>query len=449
MGNKLLSKNGYVKILVSIIFTAAVLFLSHFIWLETANSHTSFKFDLFFIIMVLSFALFYKISKYIVEFKTIKNCSKADIFFLVIFFIFLFLPMSNINKEKISKEENRTLAKWHPVIEDNKINLIFGKNYEDWFNDRFFMRSFLNWVHANCILYNSSAETVYFGKTVLDKKSGFFFETFHYNPYKPKLELISENLNRFSKYCKDNNIKLYVIVFPAQEYLYKEFNSSHVMYGEDYAKILTKMAKDKYNIDIIYPETEMLELKNKEYVYYKTDNHPTDSAHWLLYNLLLNKMKKDLPLLKKTNINDFNLSKNTMIRADYDRVFYEGREYVISGVRDKNLLKTEYTFYDYKYPENIKIEGRFPHIHHINNNGNYKLLLLGDSFQESFAYLLNTSFKEIEKWRMLAGNTQNKKRTYKIKNSDAFKSIKKYKPDAIVILLHSWDIKALEELYKN
>lgn len=74
--------------------------------------------------------------------KNIDKQSRIDIIFLTIFFTFLFIPMSKINQDEISSQENRMLAKWQPLInEDREINYNFGKDFNEWFNDRFYLRN--------------------------------------------------------------------------------------------------------------------------------------------------------------------------------------------------------------------------------------------------------------------------------------------------------------------
>ncbi|MGN0192957.1 MAG: hypothetical protein ACI4CY_05490 [Candidatus Gastranaerophilaceae bacterium] len=101
---------------------------------KTLNVRTTIKFDfkLFVIILVLTYLLAYKLSNYVADFKSVKEKSRIDILFLTIFFIFLFIPMSKVNKDEISLYENRTLAKWKPFItQDGAINYDFGKDFNE------------------------------------------------------------------------------------------------------------------------------------------------------------------------------------------------------------------------------------------------------------------------------------------------------------------------------
>ena len=100
--------------------------------------------------------------------KIFKNHSKADIILVFAFFIFLFIPMMNINTSEMAqaKKENRMLAKYVPLFGDNGINLNYGKNFETWFNDRFWgrervIKSFSRLRYK--ILFNNGNSNVFVG----------------------------------------------------------------------------------------------------------------------------------------------------------------------------------------------------------------------------------------------------------------------------------------------
>ena len=87
----------------SIFLTVLFILLSNKFWLifKTKTS-AHFEFEIFTIILVLSFLFFYKITDYIADFKTIREKSRIDIIFLTIFFVFLFIPMSHVNQDEKS-----------------------------------------------------------------------------------------------------------------------------------------------------------------------------------------------------------------------------------------------------------------------------------------------------------------------------------------------------------
>ena len=63
---------------------------------------------------------------YVAKFSVLKNKSRIETIFLAVFFTMLFLPMSWINKEEISQKENRMLAQWKPLINQD---FEFNYNY--------------------------------------------------------------------------------------------------------------------------------------------------------------------------------------------------------------------------------------------------------------------------------------------------------------------------------
>ena len=128
--------------------TLWVLYITHHGWMGYKNA-PAFDPMLLIIISVLSYLAGLKITSYLADFKNLQHKSRIEIVFLAIFFIFLFIPMSKINQDAKSETENRYLAKYKPLItKEGQLNLSFGKDFENWFNDRFAMRKELNYLNA-------------------------------------------------------------------------------------------------------------------------------------------------------------------------------------------------------------------------------------------------------------------------------------------------------------
>ena len=120
----------------------------------------SFNTEIFISILILSFLLTYKLTDYIANFETIKNNPRYEVIFLSIFFILLILPISSINQDEISIQENRTLERWRPILSDTgEINYNFGKDFDNWFNDRFFLRE--NIIKLNQKIKKMFSQNIY------------------------------------------------------------------------------------------------------------------------------------------------------------------------------------------------------------------------------------------------------------------------------------------------
>ena len=326
------------------------------------RSAVKFDFKIFIIILILSYLFAYKVSNYVADFKTVKNKSRLEIIFLTIFFVFLFIPMSNINKDEISIQENRRLAQYKPFInQDGQINYDFGKNFNEWFNDRFYLRQKIIPIYLKC-KYMLASDYAEVPLGYMYKKSGWMFyeqsQRDINNSFEPlsnnELKQYTDNIRKLLDYCNKSNIKLYIIISPTKEYLYRNEDYVNTAQVVEKTKKLVENVAQELNYEIIYPEKELKELKNKEYVCYKTDHHLTDSASYLIYKLLLEQMKKDFSDLKITKKNDFNITYNNLIRWDCNREYQEGYNYKRANLHDKKLLKTKY-----KYPIYSKRKPRY------------------------------------------------------------------------------------------
>lgn len=126
------------RLIISIVLTLLLTVWAHRLYLTEAG----FDGKLFIIIITLAYMVCYKLVQYLARFKIIENNSRIDIVFVVCVIAFMFVPVLHINRDEISVQENRTLAKYVPLIDDDSgaINYNFGKDFESWFNDRFFGR---------------------------------------------------------------------------------------------------------------------------------------------------------------------------------------------------------------------------------------------------------------------------------------------------------------------
>ena len=411
----------------------------------------SIKFDvkILLIIIILTYLAGYKLTSYLADFKIEENKSRIDIIFLTIFFIMLFIPMMKISDDEISKKENRRLAAYKPFIEHNEINFNFGKDFDSWFSDRFLLREEIIPVYnkINLTLRSNLVETP---KVDLIKSNGWMFEKYPNILTQEALIKIASNLNTLNQFCINHNIKLYILIPPAKEFYYREYYSRYKNAPEDPTPYLVNYAKEKYNLDIIYPEKELRQEEKENYVYFKTDHHLTDYGSYIVYKVLMSKMIKELPSLSITSLDNYKIYKKETVRSESDRTFWQGGSAFAARINSKVLSKTNYLYYDYRYPEKISIlknSNGYPYLQ-INRDGCYKLLLLGDSFQENLTYFLNTNFKEIRKYRLNSPNDTPKRR-YKLEMAPFENIAKHYKPDVIILIWNTGWLEHLEYMYPS
>ena len=418
------------------------------------NLHAGTKFDLLvlLIIAIITYLFAYKITSYLADFKINKDKSRIDIVFLAIFFLILFIPMMRLSSEKTSTAENRKLAVYKPLFKKTgTLNWNYGKDFDNWFNDRFnFREKIIQAQHE--AEYNIRTDFVNINNHFIFKSNGYIINNYK-STFKPltkdELELYSYNLYRFNKFCEDNGSKLYIVIPPASNSYLKKEILIYNTYPQDRTLKLVDYAKKKYNLDIIFPEKVLREAEKNGLVYFKTDHHWTDYGAYAIYKFLITKMQKDFPLLTITPLSEFKEYKKTTIRADWPHKFDIGGEYKTVNIKEARFENTEYIYYDYKHPKTIKITGDKEHWTHTNKQGHYKLLILGDSNMENMTYFLNTSFYKIEKYRtnMDMNTLKHPKRKSELEMRPYENIIKKYKPDAVILIKHSGTMDAFKKMY--
>ena len=363
----------------------------------------------FIIIAVLGYLLSYKLTSYLADFKVVGNYSRIDIIFLIICALFLFLPMSHISDAKLSDAENRNLAVWKPFInKKGQINYNFGRDYDNWFSDRFNLREYL------VSFYNQFKYKIAF--YYFENKQGFINKRNNWmsNTYWPssgyynneELERIVYSINRLKQFCLKNNIKFYILIAPSKYDVYSANLFPLVAKSNEYARTMQvkEYVKNKINVDILYPIDEFKNAANgKELLFYKTDHHWTDEGAYLAYKCLMQYIKKDFPSIYVNDESDFSYFYSPKVRVEPERPFHNGFTANVLHLKDEKIFDTEYKYYKNKESENVslKIDSNYP--------ANYKLkhfkhdvaapnlTLWGDSMGENLLQSIVYSFKNTER----------------------------------------------------
>lgn len=429
---------------------------------ETLHIRAAIKLDftLLIVIVILTFLLAYKLSNYLADFKTIQDKSRLDIIFLTIFFVFLFVPMSNISQEEISQKENRSLAKWKPwILENNEINFEFGRNFNDWFNDRFFTRPFL----VNCyksLRYKIAYRYYETGGLYLNKETNYMsskFVTNAGNYYDDKrIKRICSNIKKFQEFCSKNNMKLYILIAPSKDSIPNKFSypvlrakSSNIYYQE--TKDAIRKINKETNQTIVYPYEEILELSKRTNTHFKTDHHWTDEGAYVGYLKLMEEIRKDFKTIKISGPSDFNYEFSRKVRVEPVVGYDNGFTYNAMGLHDEGILDTEYRYYNDKNSENIKLtydnhwQDAYEFIYYENkNNINAPdMVLYGDSFTLNLLSTIKSSFHRTNNIYSFVADDSCMEKYINIKRFE--KEILKSKPDILVYC--TFDLGRLEYLY--
>ncbi len=358
---------------------------------EKINVRTSITFDfkVFIIILILTYLISFKLSDYVADFNTVKGKSKIDILFLVIFFIFLFVPMSHISSEKISQNENRTLAVWKSFINnDGTINYNFGNNISSWFNDRFNLRQFFLDCYDKRMFLTENWRT----KDVIKGKNGWLFyggndsvESYTNSVLFKDSELIriKSYLDEIDKACKTKNKKFYFVIAPDKHKIYPEYYPDNIKPLKNQSKVfqLIDYLQKNTEVKIIYPKEMLLKHKNEYYLYWKTDTHWNSIGAYYGYLYLMDTIKKDYK-----NINVYKL--HNIVKEKYPGDLYK--------LTPSIIRKEDTTLYS---KENINLKNyciipkeEKGDINCNNPNSDISLLVLGDSFSTAMVPYLAETF---------------------------------------------------------
>lgn len=445
---------------IALCFTIGILYFTHHTWLGHKNS-ANFDFLLYIVISILGYLISLKITSYIANFSTIKNQSRIEILFLTTFFIVLLLPMSYINQEKISKSENRKLATWHKLIDkDGKFNYKFGKDFENWFNDRFALRKELielNYIYKYFINDKLETEKMYYYKD-----SNVAFLKFHI----PKEETFSKEniqpvvteLNKLNKFCNKHNIKLYVLIVPYNQYIYQQYAKAFANpEGLEKLNYNIKMLQDKSDANIIYVYEDLKKASEKDFVAFKTDHHWSEYGAFIGYQRIMKEIQKDFPNIKIAKETEFNIKKSKKVRSDFNRKFHEGETIIFNAPFlkpfSKIILDTSYKYYTHKDEKRLHIDTYNTSLkrekeYFYPRGSNYKLLEIGTSMNENLLQFTPYSFKQTKYIRINSVKDKPEEDEFKIMKYNK-QNILDYKPNIMIFCITPVNLNKLKNIFKE
>ena len=410
------------------------------------------------IFSVVAFLAVSKIVKYLTYFKVEQLKSRIDIVFVSVFFVFLFIPMMHVSEVEKSEQENRMLAKYVPLLQDGKINLKYGENFERWFNDRFWGRDILTDIffklqfNINRFYQNNRA--------IYDKKSGWMFNKPYVEPIPDdrKIASIMNGIRAFDKFCKENKIRFYIMIVPKKESIYQDELSVAIGYDkakdEQFQRYVEKIKSSLDEDRVVYPYAELKKASETDYVFFKTSHHWTDWGAYIGYRSLMSKIKKDFSNVSVVSLKDYNKSESKFLREDFWRNYDLGHTVGLLKLRsiaEEKILKTNYNYYD--NVQNLKVAiinevGKFGKLFEFKKGSPHKLLMIGTSQNEDLSQFLPYSFYQTKYIRL--NNVKN------VKDEDMFKVMKLYRndilnfsPDLIVFTIITGNIIRMWELSED
>ena len=331
-----------------------------------------------------------------------RNKVKVIIFIAFMYFITM---LSIFSKDKsFSDNENRYLATKPKFTFEKLNNGSYAKEYEEYITDQFILRD--KWIsiktYSERAMLKKDINGVYFGKDdyLIEKYEGFNEEQVNKN-----INRLNEFISTYNKKIGENHVK--VMIVPTASEVLKD-KLPLFAYDNTQKRLISyinNVLPEGTTIDLI----SLFENYKDEYIYYRTDHHWTSLGAYYAYK----KWGQEVNI-ETYNSSDFYIEEvssdfygtiyskvNTKVKPDSIHLY---------NLKDKNIeYKLDYdlgqkvtdSIYDFK-----KLEGKDKYAVFLGgNNGlvniktnvgnNRKLLIIKDSFANSFIPFVINNFSEV------------------------------------------------------
>ncbi|MDB1944952.1 MULTISPECIES: DHHW family protein [Clostridium] len=329
----------------------------------------------------------------------IKKIIKYPISILVLTII-LFITIIDIsNKDKnFSNFENRSLAQRPVFYFDDFLKGRFSKDYERYINDQFVFRD--TWIdlksRSEYLLGKIENNNIIYGK------DNFLFEKYE----KVDEENLAKNIDSVLGFIrKIPNNKVNFMIIPSSYTIYKDYlpYGINLVDQEFYINDIYNYLNNYNNIKTISLIDMFKENKDK-YIYYKTDHHWTSFGSYLAYSEFVknnNLSLVDINNLNKHEVNNFYgtyFSKSKNFNAESDLITYydvPNLSVSIDGVPVDNINDNSKWSSSDKYSAFLRGNNGLTIIQNNDISNNNKILVLKDSFGNSFIQYLVNNYKEV------------------------------------------------------
>ena len=355
---------------------------------------------------------------YIKNFLDTVTSRKIDIGFIIVFFVFLFVPMMKISDAEVSENEKRVLAKYPNLFMENQFNKNFTSEFDTWFSDRFNGRKKLIRLHSKLkkkidsagsdprVLYGEEGWLFYKGDNSLDNfqnKTIFTDE---------ELKIIAKYLSGIDAWAKQNGKSFYYLIAPDKNKIYGEYITSlkKIRQNEDSrANQLVRYLKENTTVNVIYPYQSLLKNKEKGLLYYKQDTHWNDFGAYLAYKELMETIKNE-----HRNVSSLVASKNKKIlheRGDLSQMI----NYAIAKDESEYLEPEIIDYATCVYNSDDKDETKG--LKCKNNQKKIRMITFRDSFSSALKRYYNNTFgvaKYEWRWNITAQDLESIKKNFDI-----------------------------------
>lgn len=328
----------------------------------------------------------------------LKKIKKYPFTFLFVTIIIVFTISDIFNKDiEFSNYENRSLAQKPKFYYSSFIEGRFFNNYDRYVNDQFVFRD--KWINIKSLTENLLGKNE--NNNIIYGKEDFLFDKFQ----NIDEDNLNKNVNTIKEFVsKYNNSSFNLMIIPESFSIYKEL----LPYG-------VNLVDEEAYIDNIYDEFKSFEniksidvmsflKENKDtYIYYRTDHHWTSYGAYLAYinYCSVNNLSSiSINDLDESSVHDFYgtyFSKSKKFDSKPDTINYYNIENINTYIDGKEVVNinddSKWESSD-KYSAFLRGNNALTVIKNNNVNDNSKVLIIKDSYANSFAQFIINNYSE-------------------------------------------------------
>jgi len=312
----------------------------------------------------------------------------VKVFFCIIIFVSALFPlMGYVIGYSTPNLEKSSLAPFPSILKDNRLNLDYTKEFDDYFSDQFPFRSFMISAYSgiNEFLFKQSGN-----EKVIVGKDGFLFFAETLDDYFKVNTLSRNDLLRLNtilgiqkNYLDGLGIRSYFMVAPNKASIYGEYMPAYfnVIGNKSNLERISAMDKSMPFIDL---KSELMKYKEEtgKLLYHLKDSHWNNLGAAVGYEAMMEKLgKQSLSLLKQTPVLSLDW------QGDLTTMLYPS--HIVYDQQFNYTLPEAFTFTRaIRSFDDIEIES-------INPAKEGKLMMFRDSFANALVPYLSDSFGQV------------------------------------------------------
>lgn len=321
--------------------------------------------------------------------------------------LLLIMPSLHIDHSSFSSRENRALAAFPAFMANGggRINSSFGRQFEEWFNDRFFGRAkYIALQEKVDSFFNLGRKE---NQRAFEGENGWLFfkgdnsvALFQrkYSFEEEQLKKIKANLESQKQWLQAHGAVYSVLIAPNKEDVYGEFYKRGIRRQRDKDRVEELEAylrEAQCSVDVIYPLQELLDKKkNEKLLYWKMDTHwNAYGAYWgyLTWMTELQKQVGDVDILMPDQLVTHDIVKND---GDLANMLGIKPSDVPSDTHYVELVPRE--GWPYQVLEEREATEKSPtFVHTVCPGKKHKVVVFHDSFAVALRPYLSSTFGEV------------------------------------------------------